>query len=76
MTTYLLITKEGCGACQEAKELLTSNDNTFTEKKIGVDITQDEVLRLYPGVRVVPVVVKDGDWIGSTPELKQRLLTE
>ena len=75
MRSIVVYTKDGCGSCYEAKQLLTSNDMNYTEKKIGVDIEQADLLKKYPGVRYVPVIVVD-DEIVEFHEMKSKLLLE
>jgi arsenate reductase-like glutaredoxin family protein len=67
-----IYTKDNCTSCEGTKQLLTSNHQNFVEKKIGVDISVEDLLSLFPDVRVAPVVVIDGRMI-ETSELKGRL---
>lgn len=64
-----LITRDGCSFCVKAKTLLQHADLKYTERKIGVDITRDDVLKTYPGVKLLPLVVVDNNYIGSYDEL-------
>ena len=73
MQSIVIYTQDGCGACQEVKQLLTSNDIAFEEKVVALDITKAEVLKMYPTARQVPLIVIDGV---LTPyhEMKTQLL--
>lgn len=64
-----LITRESCLYCNQAKSLLAEKDMVFKETQIGRDISREEVLQLYPGFKVLPIVVIDNQPIGSWAEL-------
>lgn len=66
-----IYTKEKCPNCEQTKKLLDSKDVNYTEHVIGQDVTRDEVLAKFPGVRVVPIVVVDGNI--TTGNLRQLL---
>ena len=68
----VIYTKEDCTSCEGTKQLLTSNHQAFVEKKIGVDISAEDLLSLFPSVRVAPVIVIDGRMI-ETNDLKGQL---
>ena len=42
-------TRDLCGYCDAAKELLTRMKVPFNEAKIGTDVTREELLEVAPG---------------------------
>ena len=66
-----LITKDDCSLCQKAKNLLEINHMEFSEKKIGIDVDRDTVLRDNPGIKMLPVVYVNGNYIGGVDELSR-----
>jgi glutaredoxin len=62
---FIVYSKPGCPACDKAKELLASRKLPYEEKVLdigqpkleGVDyFTVEQLKRLLPGVRTVPVI--------------------
>ncbi len=70
-----LYVKDNCSSCDFARTLLTSNEVEYVEKKIGQDISVEELLKLFPGVRVAPVIVMDGQ-VSTLGAVERILLTE
>lgn len=54
-------TKDNCPACLFLKAKLTAQETPFTEVKLGRDISVDDFLAKYPGVKTVPYTVDDKD---------------
>lgn len=69
MTKIVLITRDDCFYCASAKSILTINEKTYTEHRIGVDMTRDDVLRLYPDYHVLPIVIVDDVVLGGYEDL-------
>jgi glutaredoxin len=69
--TIQIITREDCSYCGDAKALLSEEGYSYTEKLIGHDIQREEVLALYPGRKILPVVVIDDRCIGGFSELQE-----
>ena len=67
--TISLITRDDCVYCDNAKLLLDNNKRDYTEQKIGVDISREDVVMLFPEYNVLPIVFVDGDPIGGYAEL-------
>ena len=64
-----LITRDGCQFCVRGKKVLAEAGFPYIEKRIGPDITRDEVLQQYPGKKMLPFFILDGEYIGSYDEL-------
>lgn len=54
-----IYTKKDCPLCEETKEMLRSNQMPFTEIVIGKDITREEVLAQFPGLKMAPIILVD-----------------
>lgn len=54
----IVYTKDNCPACNNLKATLTNNGVVFKEVHIGRDISREEFMAKFPGVRTVPHVVK------------------
>jgi len=70
---YTVFTKDNCTFCDQAKALLTTKGIPFSVKKLGEDITRDELLALIPTARTMPQILKDGQLIGGFTELRAQL---
>ena len=64
----IIYTMKGCGHCTRIKELLRRAGTTYTEKKLDVDFTREELLEKHPEAGGYPVMVVDGEFIGSIVE--------
>lgn len=70
---FTVFTKDNCTYCDQAKLLLTQKSLPFQIRKLGEDITRDELLSLIPTARTMPQILKDDKPIGGFTELKQLL---
>ena len=79
-------TKLGCKYCVELKEFMAATKLPYKEIEIVPEITAEmvregkraytlveEVKKLAPEAKTVPVVFVDGVWIGGWSELKKKL---
>jgi glutaredoxin len=64
-----LITRDGCVFCTRAKSLLQNAGMPYIEKKIGLDIDREEVLKTYPDAKLLPLFILDSEYKGSYDEL-------
>lgn len=62
--------KENCPFCVKAKYLLDAKGLAYTEKKVGVDVTREELLEIAPAARTVPQIVIEGEVIGGYDQLE------
>ena len=72
---WYVITKEGCPYCINAKELLAKNNQKYTILKLDDNNRQliyQNVDHLTNKYRYVPMVFKDGKFIGGYDKLKER----
>ena len=53
----VVYSKENCPACTALKARLTREGESFTEIRVGKDITREEFLKEFPQVRQMPHVV-------------------
>lgn len=52
-------TKDNCPACVQFKADLQKNNQEYVEINIGRDISREDFITQYPGVRSVPFVVNE-----------------
>lgn len=66
--------KENCGLCVQAKNMLTLRGIQFEERIIDNGRwTKEDLLREVPDARSVPQIFLDEEYIGGFTELKERL---
>lgn len=65
--------KEQCPHCVQAKQLLTSKNIQFEERKIGEEWTREQLLEAIPNARTVPQIVINEQLIGGFTELRTHL---
>lgn len=65
-----VITKDNCPYCVKAKSLLTIKGIPYTEQKLGVDLTVDELRTLLPDARTVPQIWLDDLYVGGYTQLE------
>jgi glutaredoxin 3 len=65
--------KDMCGYCEQAKQLLTMKGIEFEERKIGKDWTKEQLLEAVPTARTVPQIFLDEQYVGGYQELRQKL---
>lgn len=58
----VVYTKDNCSGCVALKASLVKAGEPFKEVNIGRDITLEEFLEKFPGIRTVPfVVISEGE---------------
>ena len=67
--SVIIYTRDLCGYCDAAKELLTRMRVPFNEAKIGTDITREELLEVAPNAKTVPQIVIQHKVIGGYDDL-------
>lgn len=73
--SIIIWSKNGCGYCEAAKNLLTQRGMTFEERKIdGVTWTKEQLLEAVPDARTVPQIFMDGRLVGGFTELRKELV--
>ncbi len=69
----LIWSKDMCGNCELAKQLLDLRGVEYEERKIGKDWTKEQLLEVVPHAKSVPQVFIDNEYVGGLTELKQKL---
>jgi glutaredoxin 3 len=64
----IIYTKDACGYCVKAKALAKQRGIEYREMKLGVDVTREEVVSLFPNARTFPIIVIDGEVVGGYAE--------
>lgn len=67
----LIWSKDFCGYCDGAKQLLKQKGIQFEERKIGSGWTKEQLLESVPSAKTVPQIIIDGKLIGGFTELRQ-----
>jgi glutaredoxin len=57
----VIYTKDNCSFCVKAKSLMESKGEIYQEVKLGRDITREEFMTLYPEVKTVPFIIRNGE---------------
>ena len=65
----IVYTTDNCPYCDQAKSLLRSKDERFHEMKIGVDLTREEFVSIFPNVKTVPFIIIDEENVGGYDRL-------
>jgi glutaredoxin len=68
-----IYTRDGCSLCEQTKQALQKKNIAYSEQKIDETITRDEVVKLFPEAKKLPIVTIDGTWIGGRDETIKRL---
>lgn len=75
MTTAMNVveiwTRDNCGYCTRAKQLLSSKNIPYTELKLNEDFTREILVEKYPTAKTFPVIVVDGFYIGGFTQLEE-----
>ena len=61
---------EGCVHCTTTKNLLESRGLTFIEHKVDVEISRDELRKMFPQAKMLPVVIVDGAFVQNPADLQ------
>lgn len=65
--------KENCGQCLQAKNMLKLRGIDYEERMIGMGWTKEDLLESVPDARSVPQIFLDEKHIGGFTELKNIL---
>lgn len=68
-SNIVIYTKDNCPYCVQAKNLFTNKGQQYTEMKIGVDLTREDFMGLFPEVKTVPFIIIDGEKVGGYDRL-------
>ena len=66
----LIWSKDNCGYCESAKQLLRAKGISYDERKIGSEWTREQLLESVPTAKTVPQIFLDGKYIGGFTELR------
>lgn len=67
----VLYTKDNCSYCVMAKQYLQSKGLKYNEMKLGVDLTREEFVTLFPEVKTMPFIIVDGEKVGGYDRLQE-----
>lgn len=61
--------RSGCEYCTKAQKLLEEKKIPYNYIQLGVDITKDQFIEMFPEQKTVPVIVAHGMKLGGYSEL-------
>tara|TARA_E500000081_G_scaffold149925_1_gene177624 strand:- start:959 stop:1213 length:255 start_codon:yes stop_codon:yes gene_type:complete len=65
----LVLTKDACPYCDKAKAFLNKYNIKFETRKLGTDLTREELLEISPNARTMPQIIIGSTVIGGYTEL-------
>jgi len=68
-----VFSKENCGYCTAAKNLLKNSNIPYTEQVLGIHFSRELILEKYNTAKSFPVIVVDNYYIGGYNELRKLL---
>lgn len=69
MNKVVIYTKDNCPYCVQAKNFFNLKGQAYEEMKIGVDLTREEFISIFPDVKTVPFIIVDGEKVGGYDKL-------
>lgn len=69
MNKVVIYTKDNCPYCVQAKNLFSAKNQSYEEMKIGVDLTREEFIDIFPDVKTVPFIIVNGEKVGGYDKL-------
>ena len=73
MSTAIVWSKNGCGFCEQAKNLLKLKNSVYEERNINKDWTREQLLEVVPTAKTLPQIFVDDVYVGGYDELKKTL---
>lgn len=70
---YTIYSKDNCGNCVRAKNLLQTKNLEFEEVKLNQDISLEDFSGRYPNVRSMPFILEDKEVVGGLEQLSQHV---
>ena len=67
--SVIVYTKDLCGYCDAAKDVLRNMNVRFDEAKVGTDVTREELLEVAPNAKTVPQIIIHGHLVGGYDDL-------
>lgn len=65
----IIYTKDNCPYCVQAKNLFSLKGETYQEMKIGVDLTREDFISIFPDVKTVPFIIINEEHVGGYDKL-------
>jgi glutaredoxin len=70
---FTIYSKDNCGNCVSAKNLLQTKNLAFEEVKLNRDISLEDFRGKYPDVRSMPFILEDKEVVGGLEQLNQHV---
>lgn len=72
--SVVIWSKNGCGYCVAAKNLLEQRGIPYEERNITSDKwTRDDLLNEVPTAKTLPQIIMNGEYVGGYTELRTKL---
>jgi glutaredoxin len=65
---YTLYTRDGCGYCEQIKQVLSGIGESYTEMKLNSQYTREQFVEQFGPGATFPRVLKDGALLGGCSE--------
>lgn len=65
---YTIYTRDGCGYCEQIKQVLSGIGESYTEMKLNSQYTREQFVEQFGPVATFPRVLKDGALLGGCSE--------
>lgn len=67
--SIVIYTKDNCPYCVNAKQHFHSKNESYSELKIGRDISREEFMNIFPDVKSLPFIIINGEKVGGYDKL-------
>lgn len=67
----ILYSRDNCSYCVMAKQYMHSKNISYNEMKLGVDLTREEFMSIFPDVKTLPFIIIDGEKVGGYDKLQE-----
>lgn len=71
-----IYTQPGCTHCASLKSYLETEGVAFDNIVIGTDISREDVIAKFPGVKQVPIVVINDQWVHNYAPAVENYIAE
>jgi len=69
----IIWSKTPCPFCEQAKEMLRSNNIEFEDRDITKGWTLEQLREAVPNAQTIPQIFIDGEFVGGIKSLRERL---
>jgi glutaredoxin 3 len=70
---YILYSKDNCSQCKSAEVLLSMKGLAYNVLKLDVDFSREEFISKFKNAKSFPMILKDGEYLGTFQDLQNEL---